>query len=600
MAVHTRCGEHMGATHRHPLSLVDRGGVAMIDVGIVLGVEGDFAAIVGAHGHALGTGHCDRAECPVLHPKPAFVAQEDNAVTRCKLPFAACRLDRGIGTQCASRTHLFARHVVQFAHLVIGVREDDPVIAGAGLPFLLPAFDQHRPCIRARVSDMDHAAFLVGADRFACATRSKLPGGILLPCRKLAANLADLDAAVALVDRPEGRACFDSLELLLVANQDNFRTGLGGMGKHALHLPRADHARFVDHEHVAVGELLASLAPLMLEAGDGARCDAGAVFQTFGSNAGQGRTAYYEARTFPGLARHAQHRAFAGSGVANHDRKTLAVGHVFEGGFLFAGQHQAALYCAGECGVPLHIVDGVTGALCHRIGRAMQALFGLDHRSRSEPILPASVLTQGDQIGRCAHRIVGGIELIFAVAMPVNERRKVALGEGGLLVRDCIQCQRRIGDDPLAIALCNGSVFFDPFCFQPAPADARGGGADLVLRFQRNALCFQAAVIDPCVDVAFRQSAVHMIGPALAPLLDQCGLVPVADLGTEAVLGHAAHRQHDMRVRLGLAVVANVPMDIEIGDHAFLDELGFHELARQLDVFFLRQLAGQGELDLAG
>ena len=55
-----------------------------------------------------------------------------------------------------------------------------------------------------------------------------------------------------------------------------------------------------------------------------------------------------------------------------------------------------------------------------------------------------------------------------------------------------------------------------------------------------------------------------------------------------------------MRVRLGLAVFANIPMDIEIGDHAFLDELGFDELARQLDVVFLRELAGQGELDLAG
>ena len=31
----------------------------------------------------------------------------------------------------------------------------------------------------------------------------------------------------------------------------------------------------------------------------------------------------------------------------------------------------------------------------------------------------------------------------------------------------------------------------------------------------------------------------------------------------------------------------------------FFDELGFHELARQLDVVSLRKLAGQGELDFA-
>jgi hypothetical protein len=66
-----------------------------------------------------------------------------------------------------------------------------------------------------------------------------------------------------------------------------------------------------------------------------------------------------------------------------------------------------------------------------------------------------------------------------------------------------------------------------------------------------------------------------MLGPALAPLLDQFGLVPVAHLRAEAVLLHFAHGQHDMRVGLRLAVRADIPMDIEIGDHALFDELGF-------------------------
>jgi len=184
--------------------------------------------------------------------------------------------------------------------------------------------------------------------------------------------------------------------------------------------------------------------------------------------------------------------------------------------------------------------------------------------------------------------------------MAVNEGRKVALRERRLLVGDGIQCQCRIGDDPFAIALGNRAVFFDPLGFQPASANTRGSGTDLVLRFQRNALGFQAAVIDPRIDVALRQRAVHMIGPALAPLFDQRGLVPVADLCAKTILGHFAHRQHDMGVGLCLAILANIPMDIEIGDHAFLHELGFHEFARQLDVVFLRQLAGKGELDLAG
>ena len=34
------------------------------------------------------------------------------------------------------------------------------------------------------------------------------------------------------------------------------------------------------------------------------------------------------------------------------------------------------------------------------------------------------------------------------------------------------------------------TVFFDPLGLKPAPADARCGGSDLVLRFERNALRF--------------------------------------------------------------------------------------------------------------
>ena len=74
--------------------------------------------------------------------------------------------------------------------------------------------------------------------------------------------------------------------------------------------------------------------------------------------------------------------------------------------------------------------------------------------------------------------------------MPVNEGGKIASGECGLLVRDRVECQARINNDLRPIALGDGAVLFDPFCLQPAPANTRGSGADLVLRFQRNALRF--------------------------------------------------------------------------------------------------------------
>ena len=74
------------------------------------------------------------------------------------------------------------------------------------------------------------------------------------------------------------------------------------------------------------------------------------------------------------LARDAQHGAFAGPGIADHDGKTLIVGDMLEGGFLLARQHQAALRRSGESVVPLHIIDGVAGVLFHCIGGMVQAL----------------------------------------------------------------------------------------------------------------------------------------------------------------------------------------------------------------------------------
>ena len=154
------------------------------------------------------------------------------------------------------------------------MREDDPAVVGARLPFLVPAFDQDGTRPLALVGGMDHAASLIGADCFAGSACGEVPGRILLPRGKLAANLADLDPAVALVDRPERRASLDGLKLLLVANQHNLGSGLRGMGQHALHLARADHARFVDDEHVIGSQILAPLVPSVLKAGDGARSNA--------------------------------------------------------------------------------------------------------------------------------------------------------------------------------------------------------------------------------------------------------------------------------------------------------------------------------------
>ena len=88
-------------------------------------------------------------------------------------------------------------------------------------------------------------------DRIAGSAGRQIARGVALPVLPLAAHLADLRAAVAFVDRAERRARFDGLQLLRIADQHHLGAGLGGMGQHALQLARADHARLVDHQHIA-------------------------------------------------------------------------------------------------------------------------------------------------------------------------------------------------------------------------------------------------------------------------------------------------------------------------------------------------------------
>src|SRR3546814_7552204 len=73
------------------------------------------------------------------------------------------------------------------------------------------------------------------------------------------------------------------------------------------------------------------------------------------------------------------------------------------------------------------------------------------------------------------------------------------------------------------------------------------------------------------------------LGPGHAPFLQQRRAVPLAHLLAEALRANLAHRQHDMRVRLGLPVLAHVPMYIHVRDHAAFDELLFDKIAGELD-----------------
>ena len=126
MGIHARRRQHMGAVHRHALRLVDGRGIAMVDPVVVLEVEAHGSAIVGLHGHGLRADLLDGPERAVLHAKAALVLQEHDAIPAGEVSRAALDRHAHLIAQIAGSPHPLARRLVERAHLVVGVGEDDP------------------------------------------------------------------------------------------------------------------------------------------------------------------------------------------------------------------------------------------------------------------------------------------------------------------------------------------------------------------------------------------------------------------------------------------------------------------------------------------
>ena len=107
-------------------------------------------------------------------------------------------------------------------------------------------------------------------------------------------------------------------------------------------------------------------------------------------------------------------------------------------------------------------------------------------------------------------------------------------------------------------------------------------------------------MVDARVDVEFGQALIGKLGPAFAPALDHLGAVPVPHLLAKTVLVHRAHGQHDMGMGFGHAVLGHVPMHIEIGDHAPIDEFAPERSRGRVRCPAPPHLARDGEFDLAG
>ena len=129
VGIHAGRRQHMGAVYRHALCLVDRRGIAMVDLVVVLEVEAHGSAIVGLHGHGLRADLLDGAERAVLHAKATLVLQEHDAIPAGEISRAALDRHMHLIAQITGGPHPPARRLVEGAHLVVGVGEDDPALA---------------------------------------------------------------------------------------------------------------------------------------------------------------------------------------------------------------------------------------------------------------------------------------------------------------------------------------------------------------------------------------------------------------------------------------------------------------------------------------
>lgn len=426
----------------------------------------------------------------------------------------------------------------------------------------------------------------------------QIAGGVALPAFALATHFMDADAAVALMDRPERRPGLNRLQLLRITDQNHLGANFNRMRQNPLQLACADHAGFINHQNVTGGEQIPTLLPAMFHAGDGAGRNARSALKVFRRDSRQGHAANLIARRFPGIACHAEHRALSRSGIADHHTEIVPVGDMRHGLGLFAGEHQTAFIRLPQGCHAVHVLDLMALALRHQFGGAMQTLLGLDHRLRGETIIAASVKTEFNQIGRVTHGPHDLVELINPVTVPMREPRHVPAGESRLLMGDGIQCDGWIGDDPLTVVAGDLTVQFNPVRLKALILDPLRGCTDLALWFECDALCFQAAMVDAGIDIEVGQSLIGTLGPMFAPALDHLGAVPVPHFLPEAVFIDRAHGQHHMGMGFGASVLSDIPMHIEIGDHALINEFRLHEVAGQFDALRLCQLAREVEFAL--
>ena len=135
------------------------------------------------------------------------------------MPLALLDLQGGVVTEFCSCPHSATRRLVEPRHLVIDVSEDDATGTGLRLTLPVPVVDEIHPRRLARLGNIDRVMLLVCRKCFSGSLGSELVRRDMSPVLTPAADVGDLDTAMALSHVTESRACFDRLELFGVADQ---------------------------------------------------------------------------------------------------------------------------------------------------------------------------------------------------------------------------------------------------------------------------------------------------------------------------------------------------------------------------------------------
>jgi hypothetical protein len=137
--------------------------------------------------------------------------------------------------------------------------------------------------------------------------------------------------------------------------------------------------------------------------------------------------------------------------MADHDAQIASIRDMRQRIGLLARKDKTVRFPTRKSRFAIRVTHLMAFPLRHAFRSTMQALFRLDHGAGREAIFAASVLTEFDQVRRSTYRPYDLVELLDVIAVPMRELRYIAPREGRLLLRDRVQSEGRIGDDPRAI-----------------------------------------------------------------------------------------------------------------------------------------------------